>query len=71
MSRIQLYDGVSVRMPYNFRLRCCDCALVHAVRIVPKKNGLRLMVVRDKARTTKSRKLKRYSHVKSVKWPQR
>lgn len=65
---LQLHDDVPVRLPRTFRLRCCDCGLTHVFVIRFLKNGLGLVVARDKKRTRASRRLKKYAHVKKVKW---
>jgi hypothetical protein len=64
----QMYDGIPKRIPRVFRLRCCDCALTHTMQVDPLPNGIRLTVWRDKRVTKRSRKLKKYQHVRMVAW---
>lgn len=65
----QLYDGQTTRIPHRVRIRCCACGLAHVFHFKPRSNGIRLTVWRDLAGTKRNRQLKKYKHVKKVKWP--
>lgn len=65
----QIYDGKPTRIPHQVRIRCCDCGLSHIYRFKPQSNGIRLTVWRELSATKRNRRLKKYKHVRKVKWP--
>ena len=65
----QLYDGEPKRVAKRFRFRCCDCGLVHSIYVRQMTNGTYLTVWRRNGLTNQVRKLKKYQHVRRVKWP--
>ena len=39
---------------------CCDCGLVHTVSIIPHKNKMKIIMVRDNRRTGQTRRYIKY-----------
>ena len=54
----QRFDGEGFEVPLNevYRLRCCDCALVHDVVFVYKHGKLGMAVRRNNRATAQSRR---------------
>lgn len=63
----QAYDGDWVQpIMKGWKMRCCDCGLVHTVniRIVGKK--VQIQATRDKKATSNSRRSKKYLAIKKL-----
>ena len=55
---IQIIDGdtISVISGQDLYLACCDCSLVHRIKVSTRGKVVKLTFHRDKRRTTRERK---------------
>ncbi len=61
----QGYDGDMIRpRRRGYRMKCCDCGLVHIMNFYYEKKGKRIYIIfsprRDKKATSKARRTKKY-----------
>jgi|WetSurSiteA1Bulk_404760.scaffolds.fasta_scaffold04664_5 uncharacterized Zn finger protein len=53
----EIMDGYVVKPPVSFYLACCDCGLVHELKItILKNNKVKLVFERDERRTSQFRR---------------
>lgn len=54
----QIWDGEWFEMPKTLDLACCDCRLVHRVRLRMRKGMLEVCFTRDNRKTAAMRRVK-------------
>jgi hypothetical protein len=63
----QIWDGEWNFLPKEMNLACCDCGLIHKIKIRVKNNEPQIMFLRDNRRTSLRRRFHGVS-IELVRW---